>query len=93
MNLDEGWRGWSGRRRRGRGAVRQATPRKGYECFWITACPEINQEREIATVCGPQNERNINAALIAALRNSARRVDRGCEAISVVKGTLARCRL
>lgn len=48
-------------------------PSQGYECFWITACPEINQEREIATVCGPQNERNTsNAALIAALRNSAR---------------------
>lgn len=48
-------------------------PSQGYECFWITACPEINQEREIATVCGPQNERNTsNAALIAALRNSSR---------------------
>lgn len=48
-------------------------PSQGYECFWITACPEINQEREIATVCGPQNERNTsNAALIAALRNPSR---------------------
>ena len=48
-------------------------PSQGYECLWITACPGINQEREIATVCGPQNERNTsNAALIAALRNSSR---------------------
>lgn len=48
-------------------------PSQGYECFWLTACPEINQEREIATVCGPQNERNTsNAVFIAALRNAAR---------------------
>lgn len=47
-------------------------PSQGYECFWLTACPEINQERQIATVCGPQNERNTsNAAFIAALRNAA----------------------
>ena len=47
-------------------------PEQGYECFWITACPEINQEREVAVVTGPQNARNTaNAALIAALRNNA----------------------
>ena len=47
-------------------------PEEGSECFWLTACPRINQEREIAVVSGPQNERNTaNAALIAALRNTA----------------------
>lgn len=51
----------------------QATPTdpsEGGEFYWITACPASNQEREIATVSGPQNARNAaNARLIAAAPN------------------------
>lgn len=44
-------------------------PPEGYECFWLTACPAPNQDREVATVSGPQNERNTaNAELIAFVR-------------------------
>ena len=42
-------------------------PAEGVECIWITACPAPNQEKEIAAVYGPQNEKNkATAALIAA---------------------------
>lgn len=40
---------------------------EGYECYWITAVPFPNGERELATVSGPQNRNNeANANLIAA---------------------------
>lgn len=47
--------------------VNLSTPADGFECYWITACPVSNQERELATVTGPHNANNgANAHLIAA---------------------------
>lgn len=44
-----------------------SVPSEGFECYWITACPAPNQQRELATVSGPQNAKNeANARLIAA---------------------------
>lgn len=62
-------------------------PAEGVECIWITACPEPNQEKEIAAVYGPQNERNkATAALIAvapvlleALKAAHKRLRNGTE--------------
>lgn len=48
-------------------AATPSDPAEGVECIWITACPAPNQEKEIAAVYGPQNERNqATACLIAA---------------------------
>ena len=43
-------------------------PAEGYDCWWITACPEPNQEKEVATVSGgyPYERHEANARLIAA---------------------------
>lgn len=44
-----------------------SSPSEGFECFWITATPSPNQEKEVATVSGPQTERNeANSRLVAA---------------------------
>lgn len=44
-----------------------STPQDGFECYWITAIPNPNMEKEVATVAGPQNMTNeANANLIAA---------------------------
>ena len=43
-------------------------PAEGYDCWWITACPASNQEKEVATVSGgfPHEKHEANARLIAA---------------------------
>jgi len=44
-----------------------STPQDGFECYWITAIPNPNMEKEVATVAGPQNMTNeANANLIAS---------------------------
>jgi len=67
--------------------VTPSVPEVGYECFWLTACPAPNQEREVATVNGPQNERNMaNAELICAAVNAAPAL---LDTIAALSGRLA----
>lgn len=53
---------------RGPWAATHTDPAEGYDCWWITACPASNQEKEIATVSGgfPHDKHEANARLIAA---------------------------
>lgn len=43
-------------------------PNEGFDCWWITACPASNMEKEVATVSGgyPHETHEANARLIAA---------------------------